>query len=278
MMKHSQIHYKETCLSFMDIQGFENMVLNLYPDKPMVIFEILDEFNRVQYICPTNWSSWLPEIVSFSDSIVRGNSRRKLDYSLDTVIINEVQAIRLIQQKLLTWRPSSVQESSYGSFGVFLRGGLSVGPAFINQDDNLVFGPSVIEAVKLEDVESSPFRIVLSPKTVTGHPKAVADLRDERIIAQDSDGLWYVDYLSVNSFAKYGFWIELERLREVRDILQAHISRYAEDKKLFGKYLWAARKHNESISSTKALHDALLTEGLGMELSRLMVQLGGECS
>jgi hypothetical protein len=159
--------YENTCLTFMDIQGFKNLVLKTYPKDPMAIHEILRQFKREQYIEPSDFSiKWCPEIVSFSDSIVRGVSNKKVSLSVDEIIINEVKALRLIQQRLIGWNPDSGGET-----GIFLRGGLTIGQAFISANENMVFGSAMIRAYELENVKNSPFRIVIDQAASGSHER-----------------------------------------------------------------------------------------------------------
>jgi hypothetical protein len=266
-MDGRSIEYTDTCLTFMDIQGFTDLVLKRYPDKPETIYEVLKQFKRVQYYEPSDFSlKWEPEIVNFSDSIVRVIFCKESDYSDGEILANEIKALRLMQQQLFIW-PQDLPDK----WGIFLRGGLTTGPAFIDRSENMVFGPAMIQAHSLEDIKNTPFRIVVDRATLDAHPKALETLAKIRAIAEDDDGSWFIDYFSVNQFRRYGFWSELERLRKVKDILQAQLSLNQENEKLLLKYLWAAKKHNAAIRASKQLDDALKNEGF--ELDQLVVQI-----
>lgn len=271
-MTESQIIYTDAYLTFIDIQGFKEMVLSRYPDKPAVIYEILKEFKRAQYLCPSKWSSWEPEIVNFSDSIVRGVSRKESDSLNDEMIINEIQALRLMQQNLLIWRPSFGEEGYSGDPGIFLRGGLSEGLAYLDQSENMAFGPAMIKAYTLGDIRDTPFRISVDQDMIVEHPHATEALLKDFIIAKDNDACWFIDYFSVNQFSRYGLWIELARLEKVRSILQLQISLHAKDGVLLHKFLWAAQRHNLAVETSKQLNEALKAEGL--QLSNWLVEIG----
>jgi hypothetical protein len=250
----------------MDIQGFTSLVLDRYSEKPEAIYAILKQFKREQYIEPFNsLIKWRPEIVSFSDSIVRGMSSEN-SLSDSETIVNEVKALRLIQQRLFVWMPDSPDGS-----GIYIRGGLTAGLAFIDTNENIVFGSAMIKAYSLENVRDSPFRIVVDQTIANKHPKAIKELEKANAIAKDDDGLWFIDYFSVNQFKRWGFWIELKRLRDVHDILQTQIRVNSENSKLLCKYAWAAKKHNAAIRASKPLNDALKNEGF--KLNQLLVQV-----
>lgn len=269
-MSTQNISYSNTCVSYMDIQGFKEMVLKLYLDKPAAVHGILKEFKRAQYLDPCDWTSWQPDIVSFSDSIVRGVTQREPDCSYGQTVAHELQALRLIQQSLLIWRPSFACEEEPVYYGIHLRGGLSAGGIYIDEADNLAFGPALIKAIELEGVKGSPFRIVIDAELIDLYPDTMKSLESESIIALDKDGLWFVDYLSVNSYADYGALIEIQRLKKVCDVLQSNLSLGTKDKPLHQKYLWAAKRHNTAVTTSKQLKKSLSEEGIC--LSWLTVQ------
>ncbi|MCL1799256.1 MAG: hypothetical protein FWG23_05935 [Eggerthellaceae bacterium] len=272
-MTNNHIVYTDVCLTFMDIQGFKEMVLARYPDRPFVIHEILKEFKRAQYHDPSNFLlSWQPEIVSFSDSIVRGISKKDRSSPNNERIINEIKALRLVQQRLLTWEPPPAIKNNGDDAGVFIRGGMAQGPAFLDHGNNMIFGPAMIKAFELADVKGSPFRIVVDQAAVDAYPKAIELLVRDNMVAQDCDGLWFVNYLSVNPFRSYGLWTELERLENVRDVLQKQVLTHCRNDVLLKKYLWASEKHNSAVRESKPLNDALA--GVGLERDRLAIKTG----
>jgi len=276
-MVEEPVEYKDACISFIDIQGFKDLVVTQHSDNPQAVYEILKVFKKAQYMSTDDfYFKYEPEIVNFSDSIVRGALLAEQNQEADVEIVNEIRSVRLMQQELLKHISGNSQGFRLEDAGVFIRGGMTSGKTVIIPEENIVFGPTMIKAVDLEEIEGSSFRIVLDEEMIASYPATMAMLERDKIIARDegskiSDGLWFINYWSVNKNRRYGFFVEYERLEKVKTLLQAKLTLYSGVEKLYLKYLWAAEKHNAAILEETIFHMAI--EEADLTLDRLIVRL-----
>ena len=81
--------------------------------------------------------------------------------------------------------------------GLFVRGGVSVGDFYINED--IVFGPALLDAHNVESNLACYPRIVLDDKTVSRLQKYINnyDIAPQKNkILIDNDGKWFLNYLN----------------------------------------------------------------------------------
>jgi hypothetical protein len=118
--------------------------------------------------------------------------------------------------------------------GFFLRGGFSVG-LFHNVED-IVFGPALVEAHRLEQGAAHHPRVVLSD--------AAADcLRGHDVpLLIDQDGRAFIDYLAP-AFDDAAVEIDTV-LRKHRDVIAGKLRRHRSDSRRWSKYRWSAEYHN----------------------------------
>lgn len=120
------------------------------------------------------------DIKVFSDNIIIG-------LKIQEEIIND-QIISLINLVSL------LQFEALFQFDYPLRGGITIGEMFI--DDSIVWGTGLIEAYNIENTIACYPRIIISPQIIDRYNSS-----DEKsinilsLLEQDSDGLWFVDFL-----------------------------------------------------------------------------------
>ncbi|MEC2869983.1 hypothetical protein ACIQHV_27885 [Bacillus bombysepticus] len=137
--------------------------------------------------------------------------------------------------------------------GFFIRGGVSVGPHFM--DEETVFGPELITAYTLESQVAVYPRIILSKTSkdkvceyINYSPGPDNDFNS--VLLEDMDGEWFVNYLNVlftwyeddassNDYTPFFPHLEAHRNR-----IERALHDYANNYKLLKKYAWIANYHN----------------------------------
>ena len=145
-----QIQYREAIVTFIDILGFEDMIINYGENE---IYEILQLFHS-QYSqnSLSNHAklgrTYTSEVYFFSDSVVRVKYTDYEDLWLNTAT-DEVISLAVIQLELL-------------KRNIHIRGGCTKGMIYSDSSSNILFGPALNEAYKIESELSVYPRIVIS--------------------------------------------------------------------------------------------------------------------
>lgn len=136
--------------------------------------------------------------------------------------------------------------------GLFVRGGISTGEFYIN--DDIVFGPALIDAHNTESEIACYPRIILDKKTVKTLKKYMKNYDvapQHQLIFVDTDGQWFLNYL--NTIFKYYTEcnneyeferIQLELLLRHKEKLEAMLDLHKENIRVWDKYVWTANYHN----------------------------------
>lgn len=140
--------------------------------------------------------------------------------------------------------------------GYFLRGSVTIGD--ICFDEDMVFGPALVNAYSLESEFANHPRIVVDPRVFAEFDKEpllrneIHDVPTEReyldaIVKRDSDGIYFVDYLRgiLSEFDEEGQEFEFLALHKQRVLEQA--GGFDALHKVAAKYLWVATYHNDLI-------------------------------
>ncbi|MGL4772187.1 MAG: hypothetical protein ACRC2K_01360 [Clostridium sp.] len=136
--------------------------------------------------------------------------------------------------------------------GLFVRGGVTVGEFYINED--IVFGPALLDAHNTESKLACYPRIILDHKTVGRLQRYINNYKDapqHKKILIDSDGQWFLNYLNTifNCYKECNDEYEFKRVQV--DLLLRHKEKVEEmldlNKKnirVWDKYVWTANYHN----------------------------------
>jgi hypothetical protein len=235
--------YEKAIVTYLDILGFRDIVEGSSPAK---VGKILDSLERRAVPEPENdeeRAGYQPEVITFSDSIVRVRKIKKepnLTHPFG-ILWNEVLDLVHAQGMLI-------------DEGVLVRGGIAFGN--ISMSGRQVFGPALIDAYDLESKYAQYPRIVLSPylfqKVRTNRLLLYHDAETEiahigDLIRQGDDGIWFIDY--ARAIAQ-----ELDEMEMYPIFLEKHraliIERSRQFRKLsaiLAKYLWLANYHNQII-------------------------------
>lgn len=148
--------------------------------------------------------------------------------------------------------------------GFFVRGGLAVGPLFI--DDNSVYGEALIAAYELESKVAVNPIVVLSDETaklvnkhLTYYAGELAPQR--RALLVNSDGRYFINYLDECILETDDGWeLDLESLCQHREQIHRSLAKYAEQPAVFAKFSWLSAYHNyfcETVSTCPGYSDDL---------------------
>ena len=145
--------------------------------------------------------------------------------------------------------------------GFFVRGGLSVGPLFV--DDNSVYGEALIAAYELESKVAVNPIVVLSDdvaEIVNAHLKFYAPgvAPHRRLLLINSDGRYFINYLDECILDTYDGWeLDVESLAQHRDRIQHSLAKYVEQPAVFSKFSWLASYHNYFCDTVSAAPEYL---------------------
>lgn len=170
-------------------------------------------------------------VTQFSDSVV-------VSY-----LVTEVGGLADILYDVLNLQVKLIQ------FGVLVRGAITKG--LLHHDPDFVFGPALNEAVELEKLAMYPRVIVdgallasegISP-SIAETAVASSSRTVETLLAQDLDGMFYVDYFSVHPDDFSDDWSELcEYLISLHEIVKGLASERRPSIRL--KHSWMRQKFN----------------------------------
>ena len=145
---NSPIEYEERITAFVDILGFKDF-LNKTSTTPAIIFDLL---SRQKSVASDNIDIASDDtefrIQSFSDNIVISVKNTSDAFSELVCYLIELFLYSL-------------------DSGLFIRGGIDVANLYQNEEQNVVFGPGLVQAYDLERLYADFPRIILSKKIVS---------------------------------------------------------------------------------------------------------------
>lgn len=251
----SMVSYEKRIVAFIDILGFKALVKETQQSihSQAKITNIKDAFDLIYSILKEHYTPEEIEKVkcsTFSDCIVLSFPARQtnsLFFSLLPLIWLQAQ---------LAW-----------NHNILLRGAITVGDIY--HENDMVFGPAMIEAYELESTKAIYPRIILDPKIEVeynqwlaelqkeGNSNQIYDLKNELrytfkyrdgLLSKDSDEYYYVDYLEKIA----GEMDEPENYIKFIDHIENLIHPYLEsgtNESLLRKYVWLYEKLQKIKSS-----------------------------
>ena len=135
-----EIVYEEKVVAFIDVLGFSNLVYNDKVDPISKYYEIiLTDFKKAA-------SKNELKFLLISDSIVVHAPLNKKDFLTVVKVLSDLQHRLLIQ-------------------GILVRGGISYGNLYVNDEDNIIVGTGMINAYNLESKAIYP-RIIIDRRFI----------------------------------------------------------------------------------------------------------------
>ena len=196
----SIIQYEQRIVAFIDILGFKAIIDETeLPNNQDKINNIKEAFDLIGDLLKQHYHPDQIQQVkysTFSDCIVFSFPVRQTN----NLFFSLIPLIWL--QAILVWQHN-----------ILLRGALTIGEIY--HDENMVFGPAMVEAYELESKVAEFPRIILHDKIEADYEQWLAEVRatddQERIydleneknytfkpkglLTKDNDGHYYVDYL-----------------------------------------------------------------------------------
>lgn len=233
---------------YLDLLGFRAQMASV-AQNPTEADHLLSQYHDVVGTLITNRiKPESPEILRyrlFTDNIVLaipfGHSDGEWPIGLATMTAAEIQ-LRL-----------SVH-------GWFVRGGIAVGDFYI--DDELVFGPALVEAYDLESRLARDPRIILS-QTVqklvqhySGYYSNPHHSPQNSDVLIDSDGQAFVNYLGAPLAWTHKTSILTKPLKTHRQQVLTRLEQHRNDPAVWSKYRWTASYHNFFCANWLPKHQA----------------------
>lgn len=196
----------------------------------------------------------------------------------DNIILAHPQFTQELESEFafILW-PLSEFQFEMAKKGFFIRGGLSVGPLYIDED--IVYGPALLEAYKLENSAAVNPIVSLSDdvmELVLEHIRYYSDKEDapqNRDILVNSDGRFFINYLS-ECYIDNGTYEEIDwkSLKIHKDQLEVALNTYRAVPKVFSKYTWLAAYHNHFCDSVSR-YDGY-SKSLNVSTNAISIQFG----
>lgn len=235
--------YSRSVVTFIDILGFSSLVRHKTSDEIEKLLGLAEENSRTDKMVAEYAGR---RSLSFSDTIITTcpleGPHGPLRHGL---LFDEIMEVIFLQADMI----------NRGS--TFLRGAMTVGDVY--HDDTKIFGPGLIDAYEMESKLSNFPRVVIDPKILLEYEDTPAlrsldndpdeDLKYvQSLICQDSDGLWFIDYLRgmVGNFDEPEFL--LVYLKNHKELI---LNRATENQRLNSialKYNWLATYHNQVVN------------------------------
>jgi len=244
------VHRLSYC-AFLDVLGFSERIRSSYKDK--TANKLLQEFHAIFDRRINRLKSEVDESLlyfkSFSDNVLLAHPRFSEDMESELGFI--------------LWSISEYQ-FEMASKGFFIRGGLSVGPLFV--DDNSVYGEALIDAYELESKVAVNPIVILCKNTMKLVDKHIGYYHGEvapqvRHVLVNADGRYFINYLSECIVeTDDGEELDSKSLKKHKEQIEHALIQYAAQPAVFAKFSWLATYHNyfcDSVSSYPGYSDKL---------------------
>jgi hypothetical protein len=196
---NQSINYEIRTVAFIDILGFSDLVARSLDDA-----EFLNKLHYALQIVKNQGRVWMAQ--AFKDS---NNSSEQNKTAIDAMDFRShtfSDCIVLSQQgSFIVPLFLSVSQLMMAlmDLGVLVRGGISIGPLY--HDNNIVFGPALIEAYRLESRVAKSPRILVSGKVHIASQNGIVYFPDQgssavyrpcEFLRRDSDRQYHLDCLT----------------------------------------------------------------------------------
>jgi hypothetical protein len=229
---------RSSVVAFVDILGYTELCRN-EPTSMDLLTRLRDALrNSVRSLYPDTGAQtgsqrfWM--VKTFTDSIVIG---------FPTSFQNGASELVIILGRLGEFQLQMTQS------GFFVRGGVSVGKLYM--DDQIVFGPALIEAHDAEHKLARDPRIVLakSAREMSYENKLADDTKgiqhQHDFLFKDSDEQLFLNYLfGVVAFEVDMGYPSIDYLQHHRSIIEERLGLFTLKPKIWAKYYWCAMYHN----------------------------------
>jgi hypothetical protein len=260
---------RRSVVAFIDLLGYRSAVVRAHAEGRQHEFllklrtALTESLSRLRDIVPGHRAPW--RVKAFTDNIV-------LCFPM---LSGEDEAGTL---------PIAIDR--LGSFqlymtidGFFIRGGVAVADVYF--DEEIVFGPGLLEAYATESQRARDPRIVLADSCL----QYIAESSSCSLL-KDADGQLFVNYL--NKIIWYDVYDEQEGrtpapgvdfLTQHKRLVEAKLHEYAAEPAVWSKYHWVARYHNffcKDCGPSLPLRYRVVDQDAAFEPQRIRKQEGSE--
>lgn len=239
--------YSRRIVAFVDILGFKSLIDESLESEEMAK-HIHNALKRILQVKRDNEDAeglislkkFGVEVTTFSDSAV-------ISYPIDFEggLFHVLLDIIHLQQALI-----------YD--GVLIRGGITIGDLY--HDGEIVYGPAMNEAYRLESQYADQPRIIISRQhllsgireTVSSQNGLMYEVKYiEGLVRQDKDGFYFLDILNQSQEISddgtdYYCW-----LWTLRKIIVRGLQRNFQNRRVYGKYVWLKKYFNTVVTDEK---------------------------
>lgn len=236
--------YVRSLITYYDILGFEKFVERNGATK---VKDTLDRFRESARVDNELAKKLEIKYITFSDTIIRATNIKSPSNQRYSTGIVFTELLRIVHTYA-----TLIQE------GILVRGSVTLGDLYINVD--LIFGPGLIRAYKLESQFAFYPRIIVDPcllKELDQEKLLVSkqhDLETEKehlsqLLRKDIDGIYYIDYLRAIESEVDHPCDYYEFLAKHKSLIKSSSSSMTSIESRSAKTCWLAHYHNSVISS-----------------------------
>lgn len=236
----NKFDYGDSIVVFLDILGFSDKIKNTKsPNGKKALFNTLSYMNAWGTTEDTNF------IISENDFIYDYNQfnigrininvikkKLKISYFSDSIVISlEYDKNNLYKRFILVAKSLAYLISKLALANFFTRGGVTIGKMF--HENNVFFGPALLNAYELELTTAIYPRVILSKELVN----ELNDInRKIPYIETAEDGLKYIDWINYAGMNKKDFG--KEQIDKIKKIINSNIDKNSANLKVRAKYEW----------------------------------------
>lgn len=223
--------YEDRILAFVDILGFKSMVQQsaCNPQEQQRILNAMEIIHSYKEFNDTGFGNGLRQygvqVTTFSDSAILSYPM-SFDGGLFHVLLDLIHL-----------------QIDLSNLGIFIRGGVSIGQAYHNEYN--AFGPAMNDAYELESKKAIFPRIILTEQTLfdgiaasKSHQNSFDIALLKSIVARDTDGFYYLDYLRQFQELDYPEYDYYNWLARIRSHLVYNLNLYYANAEVYPKYQW----------------------------------------
>jgi hypothetical protein len=162
---------------------------------------------------------------------------------------------------------------SFALKGFFVRGAIDIGKYYCN--DNIAFGPALIQAHKLESKEAVYPRIILSNEACNYLENHIKYYGDEYSSPQNQsvliyrDGKQFINYLD-EIFILTNKSDQINILKRHKKVIQKKLKMFENNHKVVSKYLWVSDYHDYFCQTHFSDEDHLIIGDNFKDFSRII--------
>lgn len=223
------IEYKDCYVAFVDVLGFKNIIQNGSCEEIYSIFEDLSITGRMRFMYNEDEVIALNDVryMIMSDSIVM-----YIESSITDSLFALLYKCQRLQKELLD-----------RSIPIFLRGGISKGELFVDEEKHIIFGKALTSAYLMENGLAKYPRIIFNKELLDTNTQQNITFASSEwkslVIEKDEDELYFVSYIGailvVNNDKHF-----IDYLDSILSYCQKQLDS-SHDPSIREKYLWVKK-------------------------------------